>query len=121
MSKIQMDDIANNRVSTQKISTALFPAAFFASLARARRASLFPASSAAFFPATFIRFGYRGPCAALGFFGANTAFLIALLDVMRFTLLLGRVFLLASLRHRFLHLTFSDKQTDFRRPLDLTA
>ena len=83
----------------------------FSHLARARFASLFPATSSALLAATLIRFVDGCPCAALSFFAAYAALFIAPLDVMGFPFLLGSIFLFASSCHRSPPLSWSIKRT----------
>ena len=76
-----------------------FAAAFSSAFARTLLAPPFPATSAAFFPATLVGFINGGPGAKLCFFLADTALFVTALDVTRFSFLLSRVLLLASSCH----------------------
>jgi NAD(P)-dependent dehydrogenase (short-subunit alcohol dehydrogenase family) len=79
--------------------SALFPAALSSAFARTRLASLFPATSSAFFTAALVRLIRGRPCSTFRFFAAYSAFLIAPFNLRCLSFLLRCVFLLASSCH----------------------
>ncbi len=79
--------------------TALSSAAFSSTFARTRLASLFPATSSAFFTTALVRLIHGRPCSAFRFFAAYSAFLIASLNLRCLSFLLRCVFFLASSCH----------------------
>ena len=78
----------------------LFPAAFSSAFTRTRFAPLLAATAAAFFATAFVRFVNRCPCASRRFFFAHTALLVTARDLLRFALLLPRIFLFAPSCHK---------------------
>src|SRR2546430_17670429 len=83
--------------------TALSSAAFSSAFARTRLASLFPATSSAFFTTALVRLIHGRPCSAFRFFAAYSAFLIASLNLRCLSFLLRCVFFLASSCHGLPH------------------
>ena len=100
-------------------SAAFSSAAFSSAFARTRLASLFPATSSAFFTTALVRLIHGRPCSAFRFFAADTTFLVTSLDLRCLPFLLRCVFLFASSCHELPPSQVSDITTHFVYGLDL--